>query len=354
MSKYSFRHQLWIRHRNKKNLIRRTKRKNYRKRRLTQHHEYNREIKLANNYDCQKHSFSFVVPSIFSFVKNKVETTSFFENLIHFITDKRNFGKSLFIDISSIEALTTDALMYLLAIINNLNERFQSQYSISGNIPEIPSVRDTFLESGFLRYVQHRRSVSIEYKTDKVQIVTGDNSNTETAKQLSDFVCSKANVEKSASKFLYTMIIELMSNTHKHAYIDKSTFLPRWYCFAEYNGDVIEFTFLDTGLGVPSTVRKNFVEKLDFLKLKNDSSYVTSALNGEFRTETKHRHRGKGLPKIKEICTQGKIQNLRIISNKADVSVTKDSISESESDLSLRGTIYRWDINLRNLKGFIL
>ena len=148
---------------------------------------------------------------------------------------------------------------------------------------------------------------------------------------MSEYVCRIANVDKIACRFLYVMMIELMSNTKKHAYDVYETILdPHWYCFAEFDkDDTIAFTFMDTGEGIPSTVQKNFPEKIDLLGIKSDDKYVISALDGDFRTATKESFRGKGLPKLRSFCSEGKIHNMRIVTNKANVTVEKNSFSST-------------------------
>jgi len=108
---------------------------------------------------------------------------------------------------------------------------------------------------------------------------------------------------------------------------------------------------MDIGEGIPATVRKNFAEKIDFLKIKGEDKYVISALNGEFRTSTSKKYRGKGLPKIRKFCSEDKIQNMRIITNRADISVGQDSYESAELNIPLQGTLYYWQIDLANLKG---
>jgi anti-anti-sigma regulatory factor len=290
---------------------------------------------------------------VFSFVRNPDETTSFFSQIINFITKRENFGKSIFIDVSGITHLSSDALMYLLAIVNNMNENFARKYSFSGNAPENPEVRKLFAESGFYHFVKYQGTDPITQNKDNIQIVSGENSDTSVAKLMSDFVSKKAGISIRECSFIYIMMIELMSNTYKHAYSNKQRILfPRWYCFAEYDGNnSISFTFMDTGDGIPATVRKNFAEKIDILKLKGDSKYVTSALNGDFRTSTELSFRGKGLPKIREFCAQSKIQNMRIITNHADVTVFKAGYSTNNLSIPLRGTLYYWQIDISKLKG---
>lgn len=352
MLKKHFRYQLWLKRRNEKNLVRRTREKYYKKSKLTKQHIYNKNLKSTLFYNTARHSFTFQAPSVFSFLYNKDETINFFEKIINFISDKRNYRKNLFIDTAGIIRFTTDALMYLLAVISNLNEKFADKYYFSGNDPLDNSVRLKFRESGFCNFVKHRNKIDIRRNTEKIQIVTGDDCDTEVARQLTDFIRLKGTLDHSTTRFLYAMIIELMSNTHKHAYNRDDMILPRWYCYAEYDGnDIISFTFMDTGVGIPASVRKKFFEKIDFLGLKSESSYIVSALNGEFRTETGKPYRGKGLPKIKDICMQQKIKRLRIISNNADVCIEKGGVKQLKNKSLLRGTLYTWDISLKYLRG---
>ena len=348
-----YKYRLWIKHRNQKNLIRRTIRKQQIRARRTAEHRYNASLKINNKYDPKSKKYIFEAPLTFSFTKAADETTYFFHHLMNFITDKRNFGKSIYIDISKITVLTIDALMYLLAIVNNLNTNFYNKYSFSGNSPQNEHVRKMFVESGFFKYVKRQGQMPLVQNKDNIQILSGEDSSTAVAKSMSDFVSNLCGVSVKKCSFLYVMMIELMSNTKKHAYDDTANILtPHWYCFAEYDKvDTISFTFMDTGAGIPSTVQRNFPEKIDILKLKGDDKYVISALDGDFRTATKQSHRGKGLPKIRSFCSAGKINNMRIITNKASVFVRKDGFSSTTVPSALQGTLYYWEIKLSDLKG---
>ena len=93
-------HKLWLVKRNKKNLVLRTKQKKFIKNRRTREHEYNRSLKIVNDYNPRNNSFVFSAPVVFSFIRNASETSDFFNKLLRFIVDKRNFGRSIYIDIS--------------------------------------------------------------------------------------------------------------------------------------------------------------------------------------------------------------------------------------------------------------
>ena len=352
MKRNSPEYKIWILHRNEKNLKRRTRKKKAKKAALTRAIQYNTKAKAAPNYNVKEKRVEFKVPLNFSFIDNPEETVQFFNGIIRFITNSQNFGKRIYIDISRITNLTIDALMYLLAIVNNMNENFRNKFSFSGNEPSSPEICKLFKESGFYSFVKRIGNTPLSQNADTVQIVSGNNSNPEVPKQLIDFIISKTNLTKIDLKFLHVIMVELMANTHKHAY-NNSVLLPSWYCFAEYKKDEnkVAFTFMDTGEGIPSTVRKNFGEKLDILKLKGESKYVISALNGDFRTSTAMHYRGQGLPKVRKFCSDEKISDFRIITNKADVRCLPQDYRSSDMELPLRGTLFYWTINLEKLKG---
>ncbi|MCM1363701.1 MAG: hypothetical protein NC215_01825 [Ruminococcus sp.] len=341
----------WKRRQNEKNLIRRSKRKKRKRNAQTAQNNYNRKSKKLSSFNSKTRQYEFRAPLDFSIIDNPEETISFFNDIISFIVDKRNFGKSLFIDISNVSTLSIDALMYLLAVVNNLNSNFQNKYTFSGNAPSNYEVRKLFSESGFYQFVKYQGTDPLIKNENTLQIVSGEDCDIVIAKRLSDFVCEKANVNKRACSFLYNMVIELMSNTHRHAYpLDTTVLHSRWYCFAKYDGNQkISFSFMDTGAGIPATVKKNFAEKIDILRLKGEYTYVVSALKGDFRTSTKKDYRGKGLPKICEFAQEKKIENLHIITNRANVVVYEDSCQSKDVSFPLRGTLYYWQIDISTL-----
>lgn len=352
MVKDSYEYREWKRRQNQKNLIHRSKKKAAIKRARSNQIKHDLMLKAEQSYNETTKKHEFHAPKNFSIINNPEETSSFFSNLISFIRDKRNFGKALFIDISQISSLTIDALMYLLAIVNNLNANFRNKYAFSGNAPSDEKVKKMFNESGFYHFVHYQGSAPLSKNEDNVQIVSGEDCDTSLAKRISDFVCQKANVTKRTCSFLYNMIIELMSNTHKHAYAVNSILHPRWYCYAEYESpNIVSFSFMDIGAGIPSTVKKNFAEKIDILGIKADNKYIISALNGDFRTATQQGYRGKGLPKIKEFCSANQIRNLHILANKADVRVFQNSFRARDIETPLFGTLFYWQIDLSTLKG---
>lgn len=299
------------------------------------------------------HEEHFEAPKIFSFIENSDLTISYFDRLISYISKKENFGSQIFIDTSKVEVLTIDALMYLLALVNNRNRNLKTKYFFKGNFPRNPKIRKLMENSGFDRFVQYSGDKPIIKSVDNIQIVSGEKVDTNLAKKICDFILKKGNVTRVACQFIYNMMIELMANVYAHAYSEANSILySRWYCFAEYDAveNTVNFTFMDTGDGIPSTVRKHGLEHIDFLDLKGDGPYVLSALKGELRSKTKKAYRGKGLPKVFSYCKNNQIQNMRIITNKADVTIMDSEPDSKELPTSLKGTLFYWKINLFDLE----
>ena len=337
------RYREWKVRQNKKNLAIRTKKKEIIRMRRTKQIEVRRHATVNTE--------KFFAPDIFSLTRNPEETAEFFEKIVNFIIGKKSFAQDLFIDIAHIEYLSIDALMYLLAIVNNLNSKFKKNCRFRGNFPQDSKCRQLMRRSGFNKFVDYYGDEPIERSSDTVQIVSGDEVLPRTAKQICDFVIKRGNMTKKACSFLYNIIIELMSNSHNHAYSEKAEGIlySRWYCFADYDSaqDCIHFTFMDTGEGIPATVKRRGIEKLDILHLTNDCDYVISALRGDFnRSQTGLLHRGKGLPKIYNMRKENLIQDFQIISNHANVIADPQKPILSELKHPLKGTLFYWNIKL--------
>lgn len=328
----------WKKHQNYKNLIKRTKKK---------------KRKKLNSKRKRVAYQQIIAPNMLSIINNSEETIKYFNKAIRILkkTENRNKVDALLFDCKNIEYLSIDALMYLLAIIRNFKNVFSGIREVKGNLPENEYARKVFIESGFLNYVNTSINPDIEQeKEKKLKISTGNNVRTDVASKLVDFVIDYFGCTNIETKFLYKMVIELMTNTHNHAYNNKNDFIKAWYLFASVNDDkgCIEITFVDTGEGIPVTVAKKMIEKIF---TKKDNQYIISALNGDFRTQTHEKNRGKGLPDIYEHFNKNQIRNLKIISCKGKVELNeKNKVVENagiELENNIHGTIFYWEINLR-------
>lgn len=284
-------------------------------------------------------------PRVFSLFQNSGETVAFFDKVVWTIRNCKMYD-SIFFDLSSITTITTDAIMYLIAVISNMRRLKTFRISCGGNLPQDKLAKDIIEKSGFYSYMQSSSPQSITGDSTYMKISTGVNADGQLASSFCDFVQRHCDMTIKDTKKLYPMLIELMTNTHQHAYReDEHGMMERfWYISAHVTEIGVHFVFLDTGAGIPATVHKKFLERMAELVSGNDAKYLESTLRGAFRTETRQVYRGKGLPGIYEDARNNKISNLCIVSNKGKCTVDGDTIYSEKLSENLEGTLFIWDI----------
>ncbi len=291
------------------------------------------------------------VPDDFSILNNASETIKFFSDVFEMI-NVCSIQDSIFFDMENTKNVTPDAIMYLIAVINNTRRVRTLKISCKGNIPLSPSARKLIESVGFYNYVKPLRTFAEPKDSERIKILHGEDPNGETTSQLCDFVNDKINSKSMLeTKRLYPILVELMTNVRQHAYKGfAGTLQPRWYTYAENRDKDIRFVFLDTGQGIPNTVRKDWAERIrdlfgDVAGNSGDSDYIEAALKGDFRTETNQRFRGKGLPEVYNsvISSEGRLTELSIISGHGKCYVSCDgSIEKEYMDNPFEGTLFMW------------
>ena len=289
---------------------------------------------------------SLQVPKNFSLENNPEETIEFFSKLRSY----EKTGKSkikFFIDSSEIVTLTVDALMYLIAVIVDLTNNPQNRYKFLGNFPKSEKIKKLYINSGFMSYVKSKENYSKESNCDKIQIKTGAENEPDIAKYACEYTQEKCKLGMIETRPLYNILIEMMGNTKQHAYEEKMTDRAKyWYLFAEEADKYVKFVFLDTGLGIPATVKKKLIKEKILGFVIEDSQYIKSALNGENRTQTNKPNRGKGLPQISECFKQGLLSDVYIASGKGSclLSETEKTFKTKEYSGEMLGTLFSWKI----------
>lgn len=310
----------------------------------------------------KKGFYNLPAPINFSLINNPENCIKYFNDALELINQYQlqPITDTVQFEISEIEYLTIDAIMYQLAIMTNLRAKTRNIKIVRGTMPKKEDIKKMLIESGFLSYVKTPEAIAPKQSTKTTEIMTGEIVDGESIGKIIDFVNNYFKNTTQNTKFLYTLLSELMTNTKDHAYDqeEENEFTNRWYLYAdvEEENDKIKITFLDTGYGIPNTVRKKLEEKIKdaIFKEKTDAEYIYSALKGEFRTATKQKHRGEGLPFINECVEKGRIKNLKIISSYGMINVLDNKINiENIKYLknSLPGTLYYWEMDRECMRG---
>ena len=321
-SKRKYRRKLWLDHRSRK---------------LT-----NKNKKRRKKRSRKKHYTLLTLPEYFSLTGNTEITMNFIINLYKKI-DKAGRGSHIFIDSHNVKIVTVEALIYLIASIQNNHTCSAKKIICTGNYPKDKEAKKIYLNSGFNDYVRSRIK-SLPHSNEKMEIKSGSNTVPEIAQQCCIFTHNK----QAQTKNLYTTIIELMSNTFHHAYNGNYwTEKKLWYIYAEREDDRIRFIFVDTGDGIAKTVRKNFAEKIKLLfgditgLTINDAQLIQSAFNGDFRTATKQENRGNGLVTIKECMSNPPFENFEVISGHGRYSIAGKATNYSNK---IYGTLFTFEL----------
>ena len=226
-----------------------------------------RGVSFSEKNDRQRNHFTtyprvlIELPEDFSFITNPEETMETINSLIEEIKHEE-FRKTIFIEAKSVKHVTVDALIYLIAIMENdcINKRMQ--YTYVGSFPQAESAKDVFRGSGFMGYVKSRVR-RLPQSTEKMQIISGVNNDPTKAKDCCMFVMNCLGKDRSDMIPLQAVFIELMSNVYHHAYDeDDGVMLKNWYIYAEHIDEKVRVVFVDTGMGIARTVRKSFSENI--------------------------------------------------------------------------------------------
>lgn len=312
-----------------------------------------RVINEKNNISYTK---KFDIPKIFSIIKNPEETIKFLNIIIYEVEKirKKVLGKdkavrTFSLNMKNTTEITGDALMYLLTIIKNTRGDKFVPINWLGNFPKDEKIKKFLQNSGYLKYMETAKENLLQ-TNDHIQIKNGQGYEYENEgkiidirQEIIDFTCEKLKKDKTQINFLMTMLTEMITNIKDHAYDDNNLFKHNWYIFVENSNDKISYTFMDNGLGIPTTIKKSNFELLKYkFSLDNEYKYIEAGVSGiEKRSKTGLIERGNGLPSIYEQYTSNKINNLVIISNKAYYK--KENPKDLENNLN--GTIFYWEIN---------
>lgn len=335
------RHQFFIR--SKKELRIRQKRNAYRKkhkRRIYPDTNHSRDLHKGSDFTSVVHA-----PANLSVLDNTTETLRFFNN-VHKTIQSTNIRGKIFFDLSAVSYVTVDAIMYLIATVTNVRKIRALGINCFGNLPNDDTARRKFETCGFYSYVAPSYHLKNESSGNHINISRGCDADPILAGKICEFVHEHANSNRLKTKHLYTTIMELMTNTKQHAYKNTTKMICNWYVFVEDSNDFMKFVFLDTGAGIPNTVRtKGVVEKIKNLLSKDDAFFIASALRGEFRSETNLEYRGKGLPEVYKRVSCKEYADFAIVSGFGKCIIDDDkTIREEKMDEELIGTMLCWKL----------
>ena len=346
MKKLLDKQKQWQLNKSRKELEKRTKRNKSIKKR--------NENRLSNspnksiNHTIVKHNqtIKLTAPNVLSVFQNPIDTLKFFDTVREKVK-AATVNNQLFFDLSNIQVVTIDSVMYLIAIIRNTKKIKSLQITCSGNMPNDQKAKRVIESSGFYQFVSPLYNYNHYKINDSINITQGIDADPILAGSICDFVHYHSTLGRKETRPLYKMIIELMTNTKQHAYNKNNVMDRNWYIYVEDSHAYLSFVFLDTGAGIPNTIKmKNLVEMIKGALDIDDANFIASAFDvTQMRSETKLSYRGKGLPEIYKRIKENYIEDFSVVSGKGKCDfIDNGVINRTNMNNSIEGTMFCWKL----------
>ncbi len=276
-------------------------------------------------------------PRNLDLTNNTTEVLNFFERFRSLATARFR----VHLDMSGVEFLAPDAILYLLSELENFDPRLG--YHIEGTSPTTPWCADLLYDSGFYNYVESSIRGIRPFGQRILSVKQGIVAEPSAATALKHFAVKHTGGTLSAleARAVFATIVECMANTVNHAYRTYGS--PRTWrmlaaVFEMADGTKrIRFAFHDNGIGIPTTMRRKKI----FDRITGDAALIEAAMTQANRSETNLSYRGKGLRKIHEFQRKGLITNFAIMSRQGVVNFANNS--KRELLVPFRGTLLIWD-----------
>ncbi|MEL7657005.1 MAG: hypothetical protein AAGU75_13990, partial [Bacillota bacterium] len=147
MRKLSQRQRKWLASHSNKAIKRLSKGKAARRRRTLP-----RGKNWRHDTNKSKRKHILLAPTSLSLVQNRGETLVFFSKVLHTIK-KCTVRDTIYFDLSKIEYISTDAIMYIIALIRNVPRLSALRVDRVGNLPRNQEARALIEKSGFYKFV---------------------------------------------------------------------------------------------------------------------------------------------------------------------------------------------------------
>ncbi len=304
-----------------------------RRTRKTQRVRYERNNSRLGNFNEKKIVLS--IPETFSISVDIEKVLKFVYNNKKIVATRR-YNQMIF-DFSKVTVIDDGATTILLSLFYDMSSN-KIKVGLN-NLPDNPEACLFIEQSGFIQYftgplAKKKAGLNTTIKKGKSTILQKDS-----AALIHKSMKTVWGVDKRNQK-LQGMLIELMTNSVNHAYLNKER-EKTWYISTNHyiEQNKVEFCFVDNGDGIINTINVKFKDKL----FTSNEDLLVRAFEGEFRSRTKLANRGRGLIVVKGNQTNMTIRGLKVITNNVFLDFEKEIAVKLNTPFS--GTFYSWIID---------
>ena len=293
-----------------------------------------------------KETIRLNIPSLFS-LKTEVESVIEFISILKSYSKLNNEVAAIELNFSDVISIDVGAISLLLSSIKDVAI---NKIRVISVIPENSECFDTIFQSGFLEHMKImnkrlRDDISKSNPKEKNLMLMKGREKTnhrEIGKSIQHAIQLLSGTKKHYQP-LYGVIGEMNINSVEHAY-RKNT---HWV-FAinhEIGDDKVIFTFADNGYGIYKTLKKNFgLSAFKAIGLKNEADIINGMFLEQYSSRFKKQYnRNKGLPAIRNLQVDNKVDNLTVISNHTYINFADGTKIDLKNEFS--GTFYYCELS---------
>jgi hypothetical protein len=288
-----------------------------------------------------------VAPVDLRLIENPVECLLFFRSIRDVSNHVNGMDEHSFVNISlkDVRHLDYATISVLTAISDDLKVK---RVNMRGDFPVDEDCKRFMVDSGFLdqmfnefgnRYAKSAKSQLIFFEKGSGKLSAAENM------KMADLVKSVVKHLTGAPKHfnpVKSILLEICGNSIEHA----DTQNKQWLLGILYEDEKVTFTVTDVGKGIIATLHKKFAQKV-FDQFSSESAVLLKAFERKYGSKTRELNRNKGLPAIKDSFDQGKILDLKVLTNNVILHFNDHTRSKAFKSGSPRfkGTLYQWEIS---------
>ncbi|WP_026838315.1 ATP-binding protein [Gillisia sp. JM1] len=289
-----------------------------------------------------------VAPRNFQLIKNTEDCLRFFKK-IRSQESLSQFKKLRYIEISltKVKDIDYSAICILIAIIDDYNYK---GILLRAGLPENKKCRNFIIDSGLLNkmYDESGKPFGKADKSDHLFFTRGAKKlsredNIRISNAVKNSVKHLTGLERHCPK-LRRILLEICGNSIEWG----GTADRQWLLGIKYGEDSVIFTVTDVGKGILKTLHKKFDRKVkDFIQDIPEDQILLSAFKKKYGSNTQEINRNKGLPAVKLGFDEGRIENLKVLTNNVILHFdnTASSKTFAKSIPEFYGTFYRWNVS---------
>ena len=274
---------------------------------------FRRSIFSGSTLTYHSYKLKSSLPAAFSFAEDKESVLGFLNDTFSLYkrSKRKTKDRAFVFDLKSVENIDITSICLFLSLINKLK---QNGIGSRGNFPDNENARTTIIESGFSEMMQSEfKQLKTKKYTNQIYIVGSKRVNNKRLGQSVKEAVGYLTGEEQHFKPMYTMLIEMCSNSVEHANRNEQD--KNWVVSVSYEEDCVRFIVVDTGEGILRTIHKKWPERFMDSVYRNDGDVLSDILDKGYQSRTKEINRHKGLPRIKECHDAGFVSDMMILTN---------------------------------------